>query len=95
MTTPLSCFQADPLWMKRDNAPLQEGPLYRHHHWPDNQADNQSAARQTASLAGIVVVLLLLVGGLFLVQQLRTASMIEDCLLSGRRNCDALVIKPR
>jgi hypothetical protein len=37
------------------------------------------------------VVLLLLVGGLFLVQQLRAASMVEDCLLAGRRNCDVLV----
>jgi hypothetical protein len=36
----------------------------------------------------------LLIGGLFLVRQLRTASKIEDCLLAGRRNCDAMVINP-
>jgi hypothetical protein len=68
--------------------------LYRHRHWPDDRASQQAAGRQTASLAGIVVILLLLIGGLFLVQQLRTASKIEDCLLAGRRDCDAMVIHP-
>jgi len=66
--------------------------LYRHHHWLDDSAEQETAQRQTASLASIAVVLVLLVGGLFLVQQLRTASRLQDCLLSGRRNCDALVI---
>ena len=73
--------------------PLQpEGALYRHRHWPDDRASQDAAARQTAGLAAIVIILLLLIGGLFLVQQLRTASRIEDCLLAGRQNCDALVV---
>jgi hypothetical protein len=67
------------------------GSLYRHRHWPEDGANRQTSERQTASLAGIVVILVLLIGGLFLVQQLRTASQIEDCLLAGRRNCDSLV----
>jgi hypothetical protein len=71
-----------------------EGPLYRHHHWQEDEPDDKAAQRQTASLAGVAVVLLLLVGGLFLVQQLRSASILEDCLLSGRRNCDVLVNVP-
>ena len=65
--------------------------MYRHHHWPDPEAEDRAAERQTGGLVGIVVVLLLLIGGLFLVQQLRAASMLEDCLMSGRRNCDAMV----
>jgi hypothetical protein len=69
-----------------------EGPLYRHHHWQDEAETEQAAERQTASLAAIVVILVLLVGGLFLVQQLRSESVIEDCLLSGRRTCDVLVV---
>jgi hypothetical protein len=69
-----------------------EGPLYRHHHWPGDSEDYKTAQRQTASLAAIVVVLVLLVGGLFLVRHLRRASLIEDCLMAGRRNCDSLVI---
>ena len=68
-----------------------EAPVYRHHHWPEHENDDRAAQRQTASLAGIAVILLLLVGGLFLVQQLRTASVIQDCLMAGQRDCDALV----
>jgi len=65
--------------------------LYRHHHWRHDDADDKIAERQTAGLVGIAVVLLLLVGGLFLVQQLRNASLFQDCLLSGRRNCEVVV----
>jgi hypothetical protein len=65
--------------------------LYRHHHWQEEGPNQQAAERQTASLAAVVVILVLLIGGLFLVQQLRTAARIEDCLLAGRTNCDTLV----
>jgi hypothetical protein len=68
--------------------------MYRHRPWQDETEDVEEADRQTASLAGVVVTLVLLVVGLFLVQELRAKSMIEDCLLSGRRNCDMLVAKP-
>ncbi|MDB5401231.1 MAG: hypothetical protein QOD93_2046 [Acetobacteraceae bacterium] len=68
--------------------------MYRHHHWQDEDSEDKTAERQTGGLVGLAVVLLLLVGGLFLVQQLRTASIVEDCLLSGRTNCDALVSQP-
>jgi hypothetical protein len=33
----------------------------------------------------------LLIGGLFLVQRLRLETLIEDCLMAGRQNCDILV----
>jgi hypothetical protein len=69
-----------------------EGPLYRHRHWQEDGTIEQAAERRTAGLAGIVVILVLLIGGLFLVQQLRAVSNTEDCLLAGRRNCDAVVI---
>jgi hypothetical protein len=35
--------------------------------------------------------MVLLVVGLFLVQQLRASVAIEDCLMAGRHNCDTLV----
>ena len=47
--------------------------------------------RQTKALAGLAIVLALAVGGFFLFQHLRRESAIEDCLLAGRSNCDALV----
>jgi hypothetical protein len=53
--------------------------------------DEAEAERQTASLAGVAVTLLLLVVGLFLVRELHASSTIEDCLMAGRTNCDWLV----
>jgi hypothetical protein len=52
---------------------------------PDQADDN----RVTQSLAGLAFALLLVVVGLFLVQRLRENARLEDCLLSGRLNCDA------
>ena len=65
--------------------------MFSYHHWRDSDTDDKIAQRQTDGLAGLAVVLLLLVGGLFLVQQLRAASMMQDCLLSGRHNCPELL----
>ncbi len=47
--------------------------------------------RLTASLAGLAVALLVVVAGLFLIQHLRDKARIEDCLMSGRSNCDAVL----
>lgn len=57
--------------------------------------DEEGADRQTASLAGLAVALLLVVIGLFLVRTLHAKCVVEDCLLSGRSNCDALVLSTR
>lgn len=54
----------------------------------DEQAE---ANRVTGSLAGLAFALFLVVIGLFLVQNLASKARLEDCLLSGRNNCDALV----
>ena len=53
--------------------------------------DKEDAERQTRSLAGLAVVLALAVAALFLVQHLRREGQIEDCLMAGRSNCDALL----
>ena len=62
---------------------------------PDPVRDREDADRRTASLAAIVVVLLLLIGGLILTKTLHRKSQLEDCLMAGRRDCDALVNGPR
>ena len=67
--------------------------MYRHHDRRDDQAADQAAARQTANLVGVAIILLLLVGGLFLVQHLHRSAMFEDCLLAGRRDCDTMMIR--
>jgi len=55
------------------------------------EEDEEAANRQTASLGGVAVTLLLLVLGLFLVHELHAKVAIEDCLMAGRINCDRLV----
>ncbi|MGE0418874.1 MAG: hypothetical protein AB7O80_18885 [Acetobacteraceae bacterium] len=69
--------------------------MYRHHSWFRGNEQQEDANRQTASLAGVAVILLLLIAGLYLVQNLRTKSLIEDCLMAGRRNCDAVAASTR
>jgi uncharacterized membrane protein len=53
--------------------------------------DRAAADRQTASLAGMAITLLVVVVSLFLLKELHDKAMIEDCLLAGRNNCDAVV----
>ncbi|MFL5287551.1 MAG: hypothetical protein ACJ8AW_42900 [Rhodopila sp.] len=67
--------------------------MYTHRPLLNEAARDADAARQTAGLVGIAVILLLLVIGLFLVQHLRASAAIEDCLMAGRSNCDALVTR--
>jgi uncharacterized membrane protein len=57
----------------------------------DDIEDQESADRQTASLAGVAITLLLLVIGLFLVHVLHEKTMVEDCLMAGRTNCDVVI----
>jgi hypothetical protein len=57
----------------------------------DEVEDQEAADRQTASLAGVAITLLLLVVGLFLVHVLHSKAVLEDCLLSGRSNCDVVI----
>ena len=65
-------------------------------HIPAEPVDLQSEAnRQTASLAGVAVALVLLIAGLFLVHQLYKKARLEDCLMSGRMNCESLFVSGR
>ncbi len=49
--------------------------------------DEEDAARRTAALMGFIVILVLAIAGVVLVRELRKATNLEDCLMSGRRNC--------
>ncbi len=42
---------------------------------------------QRAALIGLLICLLLVLGGLFLVHELRKMSNIQDCVMQGRTNC--------
>ncbi len=58
----------------------------------DDRKQEPEADRQTASLGGLALVLLLVVLGLFLVRALQIKGHIEDCLLAGRRDCDTAFV---
>jgi hypothetical protein len=51
------------------------------------QGDNRRPA-----MAGLAIVVVLLVAGIWLAHQLTAASKMQDCLMSGRTNCN--VIEP-
>jgi hypothetical protein len=63
--------------------------MSQHRPWPND--DEEAANRQTASLAGAAITLLLLVIGLLLVRELHAKATIEDCLMAGRTQCDRLL----
>jgi len=68
--------------------------MYRVHRFDfggRSDEEQEGADRQTASLAGLAVALLLVVVGLFLVRALERKSNLEDCLLSGRTNCQIYI----
>ncbi len=66
--------------------------IRRHRFIFDREDEQASADRQTKSLAALAFVLLLVVLGLFLVRTLSASCAVEDCLLAGRRNCDAVAV---
>ncbi|MBV8399586.1 MAG: hypothetical protein JOZ17_12720, partial [Acetobacteraceae bacterium] len=47
------------------------------------------------SLGGLAIALLLIVLGLFLFHELRHKIAVENCLMSGRRDCDTVATAPR
>jgi hypothetical protein len=48
-----------------------------------------------AAVIGLVVVLVLVAAGYFLVNALRENANLEDCLMSGRRNCAPIDVPAR
>jgi len=50
----------------------------------------QSRESNTPAVAGLAIAALLLVVGLWLAHELRAASKMQDCVLSGRTNCNEI-----
>ena len=53
----------------------------------------ESQANRTPAMAGLAVAVVLLLVGLWLARELTAASKMQDCLMSGRTNCN--VIQPQ
>ncbi len=54
---------------------------------PQNQQPRES---NTPAVAGLAIAAGLLVVGLWLAHELRAASKMQDCVLSGRTNCNEI-----
>ncbi|OAF05874.1 hypothetical protein AYJ54_02075 [Bradyrhizobium centrolobii] len=56
------------------------------------QSQPQSGDSRRAALAGLIIAAVILGVGLWLARDLTAASKMQDCLMSGRTNCN--VIEP-
>ena len=62
----------------------------------DREAGRHAAPdSRRAALIGLAVVLALVVAGYFLMAALRDNAKLEDCLMSGRKNCAPIEVPPR
>lgn len=57
-----------------------------------NEPDQEQGGSRIPAIAGVAVAAILLVAGLWLAHQLTAASKMQDCVMSGRTNCN--VIEP-
>jgi hypothetical protein len=55
---------------------------------PPNDPEPDGSRR--GALAGLVIAIVLLAIGLWLARELRSASQIQDCVMSGRSNCQPI-----
>jgi hypothetical protein len=54
---------------------------------PKNQGDGDN---RRGAVAGLVIAIVLLAVGIWLARDLSTASKMQDCLMSGRTNCNTI-----
>ena len=54
---------------------------------PKNQGDGDN---RRGALAGLVIAIVLLAVGIWLARDLSAASKMQDCLMSGRTNCNTI-----
>ena len=52
-----------------------------------NQGDGDN---RLGALAGLVIVIVLLAVGIWLARDLSAASKLQDCVMSGRTNCNTI-----
>lgn len=57
-----------------------------------NSNDEHQGGSRGPAVAGLIIAAVLLVVGLWLARELTAASKMQDCVMSGRTNCN--VIEP-
>ena len=61
----------------------------------DQRSARDDDARRTAALMGFIVILVLAIAGVVLVRELGKSTILEDCLMSGRRTCAPIEVPVR
>ena len=59
------------------------------------QNDPEPGGSRRGAVAGLVIAAILLLAGLWLARELRSASQIQDCVMSGRSNCEPIDVPAR
>ena len=59
---------------------------------PKSRAQPQSGDNRRGAIAGLIIAIVILGVGWWLARDLTSASKMQDCLMSGRTNCN--VIEP-
>ena len=55
-----------------------------------NEPEPEQDGSQRRALAGLAIAVVLLVIGLWLAHELTAASKMQDCLMTGRTNCNVI-----
>ena len=55
-----------------------------------DQEDPEQGGNPNAAMAGLAIAVVLLAIGVWLAHELTSASRMQDCLMSGRRNCNPI-----
>ena len=53
-------------------------------------ADPDQGGSRRGAIAGLIIAVVLLVVGLWLAHELTASSKMQDCLMSGRTNCNVI-----
>jgi hypothetical protein len=59
----------------------------------ESEVNSDPGGNRTPALVGLAIAVVLLLVGLWLARELTAASKMQDCLMSGRTNCN--VIRPQ
>jgi hypothetical protein len=60
-----------------------------------NDPEPEQDGSQRRALAGLAIAVVLLVVGLWLAHELTAASKMQDCLMTGRTNCNVIAAPDR
>lgn len=61
----------------------------------DKRGNDQPGDNRRGALIGLAIAAVLLVVGLWLTRELTAASRLQDCVMSGRTNCDTIDLPAR